>query len=123
MDQIPKADTISAIVASLTALSWYYAYWNVVMPFTLIYTLTIAGLSILLALLCLTPFTRAFRNYTDCVLSALWIIAFGLLLRSSDSCSYALRSHSCSKMWKAATAFSCLSSLLWLTAAVFVSHA
>ncbi len=122
-DHNQQADIVPVIVASLITQCWQYAYAWGGMSYTPIYTLTIAALSLFLALLCLTPFSRAFRSYTDYILSVLWIIAFGQLLGFRDYCSFTTGPASCSRRWKAATAFSFISSLLWLATAVYVSHA
>lgn len=124
----PNSDTRQAIVAIVIArcrLNLFpYSSGSFGMPFSIIYALTIAGLSMLLALLCLTPFTRRFRAYTDFLLSALWIVAFGFLLRyQAHYCLYTEWQASCHKRWGVSTAFGCISAVLWLTNAVFVSQA
>lgn len=99
-----------------------------------IYSVVVAGLSILLALIWLIPFTSSFFHYpADFFISIMWWVVFGLLVNFvGDACGYIFnwdniairRDDQCGK-WKAIIAFSFLSALCWLVSAllsVYVVH-
>jgi len=87
-----------------------------------IYTEVVAGISILLGLIWLIPFTSGFINWPlEFLLSAAWFAAFGLLVN-------AIHKYGCGSIWnwahfdddrtcdkfRAGEAFSFLSAILWL---------
>jgi hypothetical protein len=92
-----------------------------------IYTEVVAGLSILLAIIWLFPFSGSFIHWpADLFISVCWWVAFGLLVNhvngSDGACggvfdwsnvSFHGDANTCGK-WKADIAFSFLSALLWL---------
>ncbi|KAK0728717.1 membrane-associating domain-containing protein [Lasiosphaeria miniovina] len=93
-----------------------------------IYTEVVAGLSILLAIIWLFPFSGSFIHWpTDLVISIAWFVAFGLLVDwLNGACGYVLNwgnitidgnPNSCSQ-WKASIAFSFLSAICWLVSAI-----
>ncbi|KAI9852642.1 MAG: hypothetical protein M1824_001839 [Vezdaea acicularis] len=91
-----------------------------------VYTEVIAGLSILLALIWLLPFTAGFIHYpVDFVMFILWIVAFGLLVNfigplhcgSIWAWGDITDKGTCQK-WKASVAFSFLSAVFWLASAI-----
>jgi len=92
-----------------------------------IYTEVVAGLSIVLALVWLFPFSGSFIHYpADFFVSILWFVAFGLLVNwLNGSCGYVFDwdgigfrgTGSCSA-WKANVAFTFLSALCWLVSAL-----
>lgn len=91
-----------------------------------IYTEVVAGLSILLALLWLLPFSGGFIHWpVDLVLSIAWFVAFGLIVNYlGGSCGktfnwsgIGLRGVNCGT-WKADEAFAFLSAILWLVSAL-----
>ncbi|KAI1907152.1 hypothetical protein LOZ12_001261 [Ophidiomyces ophidiicola] len=98
--------------------AWPQARW--------IYTEVIAGLSILLALLWLLPFSSSFFTWPiDMLLSFAWLAAFGLLvntLRRFDcggifEWGHITDRNICSR-WKASEAFSFLSAIFWMVSAL-----
>ncbi|TQS32806.1 hypothetical protein Golomagni_06868 [Golovinomyces magnicellulatus] len=91
-----------------------------------IYTVTVAALSILLALLWLIPFSSTFVHWpVDIFISILWWISFGVLVNFiGDNCGAVFnwsnvhpRGDQCGK-FKADIAFAFLSALLWLVSAL-----
>ncbi|EAS31288.1 uncharacterized protein CIMG_06767 [Coccidioides immitis RS] len=97
---------------------WPQARW--------IYTEVVAGVSILLALLWLLPFSGSFFMWpTDLVLSFAWFAAFGLLVNALNDldCGGVFEwgnitgGTTCSR-WKASEAFSFLSAIFWLVSTV-----
>ncbi|PGG95747.1 hypothetical protein AJ80_09918, partial [Polytolypa hystricis UAMH7299] len=101
-----------------SANEWPQARW--------IYTEVIAGISILLGLIWLIPFSGSFTTWPiDIILSLAWFAAFGLLVNSLNNlqCGRAfdwnnfLDDNICSR-WKAANAFSFLSAIFWLVSAI-----
>ncbi|KAJ5406256.1 hypothetical protein N7465_007540 [Penicillium sp. CMV-2018d] len=94
-----------------------------------IYTEVIAGLSILLGLIWLIPFSSGFFSWPmDILISFAWFAAFGVLvdtirhLPCGSIWSWHFRGafsgdQMCGR-WKAAEAFSFLSAIIWLTSAI-----
>ncbi|KAK4121045.1 hypothetical protein N657DRAFT_134282 [Parathielavia appendiculata] len=92
-----------------------------------IYTEVLAGLSILLAIIWLFPFSGSFIHWpADFVISVAWFVAFGLLVDwLNGSCGYVFDwdginfngTASCSQ-WKATIAFAFLSAICWLASAI-----
>ncbi|KAK3686079.1 integral membrane protein [Podospora appendiculata] len=89
-----------------------------------IYTEVVAGLSIVLSIIWLFPFSGSFIHYpADFVISVMWFVSFGLLVSwLDDSCgnvfnwdNIALNSgtNTCAE-WKADIAFTFLSAIFWL---------
>jgi hypothetical protein len=101
--------------------AWPQARW--------IYTEVVAGLSILLGLIWLIPFSSGFFSWPfDVVISFAWFAAFGILVDAIHklNCGSIWHWHfdtystnSCGR-WKAAEAFSFLSAIVWLTSALVV---
>ncbi|KXG49905.1 uncharacterized protein PGRI_058730 [Penicillium griseofulvum] len=90
-----------------------------------IYTEVIAGLSILLGLIWLIPFSSGFFSWPmDIIISLAWFAAFGVLvdtLRQLDCgsiWSWRFRGDRICGRWKAAEAFSFLSAIVWLVSAI-----
>lgn len=91
-----------------------------------IYTEVVAGLSILLAILWLLPFSGSFIHWPiDLVLSLAWFAAFGLIVNSlGGSCGntfdwsgLGLRGNDCGS-WKTNQAFAFLAAICWLVSAL-----
>ncbi|KAK2786764.1 hypothetical protein FQN53_006240, partial [Emmonsiellopsis sp. PD_33] len=91
-----------------------------------IYTVVIAGLSMLLGLIWLIPFSSSFTTWPiDLLLSFAWFAAFGVLVNALNKmhCGAIFnwggltRNTVCSR-WKAAEAFSFLSAILWLASTI-----
>ncbi|KAK2808423.1 hypothetical protein FQN49_008718, partial [Arthroderma sp. PD_2] len=91
-----------------------------------IYTEVIAGLSMLLGLLWLFPFSWSFRTWPlDFILSLAWFASFGLQVNSlgSRNCGSAFQwtgftsGNPCGR-WRAAEAFSFLSACFWMVSAL-----
>jgi Membrane-associating domain len=91
-----------------------------------IFAEVIAGISILLSLLCLLAFHDWLHAWpVDLILAAAWFSAFGVFVNShhGPSCSMTYRRNSipydgyCNR-WKAAEAFSFLSGIVWLISAI-----
>lgn len=91
-----------------------------------IYTEVVAGLSILLALLWLLPFSGSFIHWPiDLVLSIAWFAVFGLLVNYlGGSCGHTfnwsnlgLRGSNCGT-WKTDEAFAFLAAICWLVSAL-----
>ncbi|KAK7746515.1 hypothetical protein SLS53_002474 [Cytospora paraplurivora] len=91
-----------------------------------IYIEVVAGLSILLSLLWLLPFSGSFIHWpADILLSVAWFAAFGLLVnwlggscgRTFDWSHLRLRGNNCGS-WKADEAFAFLAAVLWLASAI-----
>ncbi|PHH77897.1 hypothetical protein CDD82_3303 [Ophiocordyceps australis] len=104
--------------AKASASAWALGRW--------IYTETVAGLSILLALIWLFPFSRTFTHWPiDLLVSILWWAAFGLIVHLIGSRCGAVfdwqnvspRGDECGK-FKADIAFAFLSAILWLVSAI-----
>ncbi|EAL91735.2 hypothetical protein KXW98_002690 [Aspergillus fumigatus] len=99
--------------------AWPQARW--------IYTEVVAGLSILLGLIWLIPFSSGFFSWPfDVVISFAWFAAFGILVDAIHklNCGSIWHWHfntystnSCGR-WKAAEAFSFLSAIVWLASAL-----
>ncbi|KAK4131217.1 hypothetical protein BT67DRAFT_166014 [Trichocladium antarcticum] len=92
-----------------------------------IYTEVVAGLSILLAVIWLIPFSSSFIHWpADLILSVCWFVSFGLLVEYLDgSCGYIFNwsdmsfdSTATCAQWKATVAFSFLSAICWLASAI-----
>ncbi|WEW55951.1 hypothetical protein PRK78_001386 [Emydomyces testavorans] len=121
--ELAFAAVVAGIVGSYLhdfdkANAWPQARW--------IYTEVVAGLSILLGLLWLLPFSSSFFLWPiDLLLSFAWFAAFGLLVDSLRglNCgrvfawSHLTHHNTCSR-WKAAEAFSFLSAIFWLVSAL-----
>jgi len=119
----------AAVVAGLTG-EWLHANkhlsnhtWT---KGRFIYTETVAGLSMLLALLWLLPFSGGFIHWpVDLFLSILWFVSFGLLVAfigplhcgSIFDWSDITHKGTCQK-WKADVAFCFLSAIFWLASTV-----
>ncbi|KAK3378609.1 integral membrane protein [Podospora didyma] len=92
-----------------------------------IYTEVVAGLSILLSIIWLIPFSSSFIHWpADLFISILWFVSFGLLVDwLNGSCGNVFnwegislhRTNSCSE-WKAIVAFAFLSAIVWLASAI-----
>ncbi|QPH04830.1 hypothetical protein C2857_002173 [Epichloe festucae Fl1] len=91
-----------------------------------IYTVTVSGIAIFLALIWLFPFSGTFVHWpVDVFVSILWWVAFGLLADLLGSSCGAIfrwdnvspRGDQCGR-FKAALAFSFLSAILWLASAL-----
>ncbi|KUI59021.1 hypothetical protein VM1G_08421 [Cytospora mali] len=91
-----------------------------------IYIEVVAGLSILLSLLWLLPFSGSFIHWpADLLLSVCWFAAFGLLVNwLGGSCGHTfnwsglgLRGNNCGS-WKSDEAFAFLSAICWLVSAI-----
>jgi len=92
-----------------------------------IYTEVVAGLSILLALVWLLPFSGSFVHYpADFIISIMWFVSFGLLVNwLNGGCGNIFNwdgigfrgTGSCSA-WKANLAFTFLSAICWLVSAI-----
>jgi len=92
-----------------------------------IYTEVVAGLSIVLSIIWLFPFSGSFIHYpADFFISIMWFVAFGLLVNwLNGGCGYVFDwsgisfqgSNSC-PAWKADIAFIFLSGLCWLVSAI-----
>jgi len=79
-----------------------------------IYTLTVAVVSFIAALIFFIPFTMSIVNYVwDFVMMAAWFAAFGVLVDwfGNPDCHH---DDKWCKRWKAAEAFSLISAILWL---------
>jgi len=93
------------------------------------YTEIVAAISIFMALFWLIPTATSFLHYlADFALFVLWMVAFGLLVNfigplhcgSVFSWSDITEKGTCQR-WKAAVAFSFLSSIFWLASCLLVS--
>ncbi|KAJ5381649.1 uncharacterized protein N7496_004077 [Penicillium cataractarum] len=112
------AGIIGHYLASLDGISsWAQARW--------IYTEVIAGLSILLGLIWLIPFSSGFFSWPiDILISFAWFAAFGILVDALHhlSCgsiwAWHFRGDAVCGRWKAAEAFSFLSAIVWLVSAI-----
>jgi hypothetical protein len=91
-----------------------------------IYTEVVAGISILLALFWLIPFTDSVINWpADLIMFVLWIVAFGLLVNWIEPLNCGsiwawggiTQPGTCPK-WNAAIAFSFLSAIFWIASAI-----
>jgi len=92
-----------------------------------IYTEVVAGLSIILSIVWLFPFSGSFVHYpADFLISIMWFVAFGLLVNwLNGSCGYIFDwadvgfqgANSC-PAWKADIAFMFLSAICWLVSAI-----
>ncbi|OJJ48344.1 hypothetical protein ASPZODRAFT_150592 [Penicilliopsis zonata CBS 506.65] len=122
----------AAIVAGV--IGWYLAHFtthgNVWPQARWIYTEVVAGLSILLGLLWLIPFSWGFFSWPfDLVISFAWFAAFGILVNAIHKfdCGGVFRwtlftnNSSCGR-WKTAEAFSFLSAIVWLASALLHSY-
>ncbi|KAI9035362.1 MARVEL domain-containing protein [Aspergillus affinis] len=97
---------------------WPQARW--------IYSEVVAGLSILLALIWLIPFSSSFFSWPfDIVISLAWFAAFGILVDAIHKLSCGsiwhwggiTHNNSCSR-WKAAEAFAFISAIVWLVSGI-----
>ncbi|KAJ5461681.1 uncharacterized protein N7458_003233 [Penicillium daleae] len=112
------AGIIGHYLASLDGIdAWPQARW--------IYTEVIAGLSILLGLIWLIPFSSGFFSWPiDILISFAWFAAFGILvdaihhLPCGSIWSWHFRGDAVCGRWKAAEAFSFLSAIIWLVSAI-----
>ena len=92
-----------------------------------IYTEVVAGLSIVLSIIWLFPFSGSFIHYpADFFISVMWFVAFGLLVNwLNGGCGYVFDwsgasfdgTNTCSE-WKADLAFIFLSAICWLVSAL-----
>lgn len=92
-----------------------------------IYTVVVAGLSIIFAIIWLFPFSGSFIHWpTDFVISVMWFVAFGLLVDWLDgACGNVFDwdgidindRNSCTEL-KANIAFAFLSAIVWLVSAI-----
>ncbi len=87
----------------------------------------VAGLSIVLAIIWLFPFSGSFIHYpVDFFISIMWFVAFGLLVNYiNGGCGYifdwagiTLNGNNTCPEWKADIAFCFLSALMWLVSAL-----
>ncbi|EPE10641.1 integral membrane protein [Ophiostoma piceae UAMH 11346] len=88
-----------------------------------IYTEVVAGISILLSIIWLFPFSGSFIHWPiDLIISILWFVSFGLLVNWLDgSCGNVfdwsgihINSNNTCSEWKANIAFCFLSAICWL---------
>ncbi|RJE19055.1 integral membrane protein [Aspergillus sclerotialis] len=101
-----------------TFVGWPQARW--------IYTEVIAGLSILLGLVWLIPFSSGFFSWPfDLVISFAWFAAFGILVDAihNFNCGGVFHwggifHHTGCGRWKASEAFGFISACLWLASAL-----
>ena len=101
-----------------SADAWPQARW--------IYTEVIAGISILLGLIWLIPFSGSFTTWPmDVILSFAWFAAFGLLVNALDDMSCGgvfdwegFTDNNLCARWKASEAFSFLSAIFWIVSAI-----
>ncbi|KAJ5709137.1 hypothetical protein N7493_010471 [Penicillium malachiteum] len=115
-----------AVVAGI--IGHYLASYDSIEPWPearWIYTEVIAGLSILLGLIWLIPFSSGFFSWPlDILISFAWFAAFGILvdaikhLPCGSIWSWHFRGSSVCGRWKAAEAFSFLSAIVWLVSAL-----
>ncbi|PWY96479.1 hypothetical protein BO94DRAFT_619603 [Aspergillus sclerotioniger CBS 115572] len=112
------AGIIGHYLAHYSGSSWPQARW--------IYTEVVAGLSILLGLIWLIPFSSGFFSWGfDVIISFAWFAAFGILVDAIHKLNCGSIWHwgglyhndSCSR-WKAAEAFSFISAIVWLASAL-----
>lgn len=92
-----------------------------------IYIEVVAGISILLGLLWLLPFTRTFHHWpVDLLLAFAWFAAFGLLVNYVDRTicgghtfdwGHLTRGGFCGR-WRSNEAFSFLSAIVWILSAL-----
>ncbi|KAK5049059.1 hypothetical protein LTR84_005481 [Exophiala bonariae] len=74
-----------------------------------IYIEVLAGISLLLGLLWLLPFSSGFVHWpVDVFISVAWFAAFGILISFNGTCG----------RWRATEAFSFLSAIFWLVSAL-----
>lgn len=112
------AGIIGHYLASFSDIdTWAQARW--------IYTEVIAGLSILLGLIWLIPFSSGFFSWPwDILISFAWFAAFGILvdaihhLPCGSIWSWRFGGDAVCGRWKAAEAFSFLSAIVWLVSAI-----
>ncbi|KAJ5759940.1 hypothetical protein N7520_007096 [Penicillium odoratum] len=112
------AGIIGHYLASFDSIDpWPQARW--------IYTEVISGLSILLGLIWLIPFSSGFFAWPfDVLISFAWFAAFGILvdaikqLPCGSIWSWSFRGDAVCARWKAAEAFSFLSAIVWLVSAL-----
>ncbi|KAI9929969.1 hypothetical protein AWENTII_003579 [Aspergillus wentii] len=98
--------------------AWPQARW--------IYTEAVAGVSILLGLIWLIPFSSSFFSWPfDVIISLAWFAAFGILVDAIHKFNCGgvwhwtgLTENSECGRWKAAEAFSFLSACVWLVSAI-----
>jgi len=92
-----------------------------------IYTEVVAGLSILLAIIWLFPFSGSFIHWpADLFISIMWFVSFGLLVDwLNGACGYVfdwdefeITGNDYCALWKANIAFTFLSALVWLVSAI-----
>lgn len=93
-----------------------------------IYAEAVAGLSILLSLLWLLPFSRSLSHWpTDLFLSACWFVAFGLIVnyldlalegRCGNPLDWSQLGPGICGSWKAGEAFAFLSAFCWLVSGI-----
>lgn len=92
-----------------------------------IYTIVVAAISILLAIVWLFPFSGSFIHWpTDFIISLMWFAAFGLLVDwLNGACGYVfdwshirLRGNDICAKQKAIVAFAFLSAICWLASAI-----
>ncbi|KAE8152016.1 marvel domain-containing protein [Aspergillus avenaceus] len=113
------AGIIGHYLASFTSIDpWPQARW--------IYTEVVAGLSIILGLIWLIPFSFGFFSWPfDTVISLAWFAAFGILVDAIHKFNCGsiwgwgniTHNDSCGR-WKAAEAFSFISACVWLASAL-----
>ncbi|BCR94682.1 MARVEL domain-containing protein [Aspergillus luchuensis] len=112
------AGIIGHYLAQYSGDAWPEARW--------IYTEVVAGLSILLGLIWLIPFSSGFFSWPfDVIISLAWFAAFGILVNAIHKFSCGsiwhwgglYRNNTCSR-WKAAEAFSFISAIVWLASAL-----
>ncbi|EAW12762.1 MARVEL domain-containing protein [Aspergillus clavatus NRRL 1] len=98
--------------------AWPQARW--------IYTEVVAGLSMLLGLIWLIPFSSGFFSWPfDVIISLAWFAAFGLLVDAIHKLNcgsiwqwHFVGDHTTCGRWKAAEAFSFLSAIVWMASAL-----
>jgi len=91
-----------------------------------IYTEVVAGLSILLSLLWLFPFSGSFIHWpVDLIIFALWMVSFGLLVQFIGPLDCGnifywgdITQQGVCQRWKADVAFAFLSAIFWLVSAL-----
>ena len=116
------------IVAGL--VGYYLDSQDKIHVWRFIYTEAVAGISVILAMLCLIRCnnTTVVPFPMDLLLFALWMVAFGILVNlvASLQCGHAFNldhatGSSLCNQWKATVAFCFVSSILWLMSGLMVS--
>ncbi|CEJ80247.1 hypothetical protein VHEMI00443 [[Torrubiella] hemipterigena] len=115
----------AAVIAGVNGQYLYRSKASTLFLSRFIYTEVVAGISILLALIWLIPFSSTFTHWpVDILISVLWWASFGALVHFvGDNCGAVFdwgnvspRGNLCGK-FKTSIAFAFLSALIWLISA------